>query len=776
MARANSIAATIGRNVPIWNRLIKTRPIGGYANIIANPAYKRLLSAEPWFRGLIPVLVITFLALIGLGNAIQLSKNRAEDLDRNQQLLALMAAKTVFALGDITSELSHATLQGSLSEILARKTMTGAMGHDRVFMMVRDDGLIYAGEPVISAQVGTYLADILTETNALLALGDSAGIQQTTLIGQDVEVFVTVHTLPNGLGSLVAYQPLNSILTPWRADVSLRVSIFIGTTMLLAVVLFAFFSQSSRAEHADTIYHETYTRVEMAFSRARCGLLDWDVERGRFYWSPSMYEILGQPLRKGLLGFGEVDRLVHSEDLDLLEMAEAILTDGLTNIDEVCRMRHADGSWVWIRFRAEVVEHPLTGSRHLVGIGLDVSEQIRLSEEKKTANTRLRESIETLSEAFVLWDKQNRLVVCNDAYRKLNGIPKTLAVAGASYVEIMSEATSPQPALQANLINDGSELENPKEYELDDGRWLQVNEVRTQDDGYVSIATDVTRIKGNQRALKLREQELEVSVLKLQQSERTLRELASKLERQREIAENANVAKTQFLNNISHEWRTPLNAIIGFSEMMRSEALGPIGNERYMEYCTDIHEAGDYMLKFINHVIDMSEIEAGRFKLEPEVVDVSKQIHACIEAVKADAQEHDIEISVKADDTLPLYLDRRAIRQVLLNLTTNALKFNKTAGQVAITTRRDKSHVYIAIADTGIGIAPEALPELGQPFKQVQSQLTKNHTGSGLGLAISKSLVEMHGGSLTIDSILDEGTVVTMKLPIDYKKIADAAE
>ena len=775
MAHADETAAAAGDRVPFWNRLTAAKSMGGYAVFMAHPAYQRLLSAEPWFKRLIPILIITFLSLIGLARAIQLSENRTDTLQTAKENLTLIASLIVERFDDVAPDLQEAALKEHLTATLAEALPIRATKNGRKLFIVKNDGFIYADAPISSGYRGTYLADILNDTQALLTFGKSAGVQTVSLIENGDTTFVTLHHLPHDLGAIAIYQPQDAILANWRADVSLNASIFLGTGVLLSVVLFAFFSQTSRAEEADLIYQETYARFDTALSRGKCGLWDWDVSRGRMFWSPSMYEILGLEPRHNLMGFGEIDQLVHPDDVDLLQTAENVLTRELTQIDQIYRMRHIDGHWVWVRARGEVVEHPNKESLHLVGICIDVSEQIKLSEENKTANMRLRESIESLSEAFVLWDQKNRLVVCNEKYRELNGIARELVVPGAPYAEIMSNAQTPQPALHANIVNDEGPIEHPTEHQLEDGRWLQIDEIRTRDGGYVSIGTDITRIKRNEEALLVREQELQTSVLELEKSEKHLQELAEKLTIQRELAESANMEKSAFLANISHEWRTPLNAIIGFSDVMKSGVFGPLGSDKYTEYCDDINHAGTYMLAFINDVLDMSEIEAGRFDLNHEKVNISEVILSCVDAVKGDTHTSEVNLTVDVPESLPIMADRRAMKQIIHNLLSNALKFNKQGGQIKVTCAGSLQNLAITISDTGIGIDPDILPEIGKPFKQVQSQFTKNHTGSGLGLAISKSLVEMHGGTLEIESNLNVGTNIRITLPINAQEETAAA-
>jgi two-component system cell cycle sensor histidine kinase PleC len=218
---------------------------------------------------------------------------------------------------------------------------------------------------------------------------------------------------------------------------------------------------------------------------------------------------------------------------------------------------------------------------------------------------------------------------------------------------------------------------------------------------------------------------------------------------------------------MSHELRTPLNAIIGFSEIMESGMFGPLGADRYEEYCKDIRNSGEYLLDVINDVLDMAKIEAGRIRLEFEDLALDPLLSEAMRVVSARAQDKQLTLTARLSPDLSLRADRRALKQIVLNLLSNAVKFTPAGGQVTIRARNVGNTVVVGIADTGIGIAPDALQRLGRPFEQVESQLTKSHQGSGLGLAISKSLVELHGGRMSIRSTVGRGTMVLVRMPLE---------
>jgi two-component system cell cycle sensor histidine kinase PleC len=245
-----------------------------------------------------------------------------------------------------------------------------------------------------------------------------------------------------------------------------------------------------------------------------------------------------------------------------------------------------------------------------------------------------------------------------------------------------------------------------------------------------------------------------------------LADLAQKYSEEKTRAEEANQAKSKFLANMSHELRTPLNAIIGFSEIMEQALFGPLGTEKYAEYCRDIHQSGQYLLEVINDILDMSKIEAGRICLELEDVRLGRFLNDAMRVVSARADDKKLSLTPDIARGIRLRADPRLLKQIVLNLLSNAVKFTPEGGRITIRARAGAGVVRIAILDTGIGIPHDALAKLGRPFEQVESQLTKSHQGSGLGLAIAKSLTRLHGGTMRMRSTLGRGTLVLLRLPV----------
>jgi cell cycle sensor histidine kinase DivJ len=234
----------------------------------------------------------------------------------------------------------------------------------------------------------------------------------------------------------------------------------------------------------------------------------------------------------------------------------------------------------------------------------------------------------------------------------------------------------------------------------------------------------------------------------------------------RDAALSASRAKSRFLANMSHELRTPLNAIIGFSEVMTREMFGPVGSARYQEYSRLIHESGGHLLELINGVLDMSKIEAGKFELYEELFVLEDAVESAVRFVRMQAERGGVVLRTHiAPGARTIFADKRAIKQILVNLLSNGVKFTPRGGEVQVRVSVDARGLELAVSDTGVGIAPADVQRLGQPFEQVEGEHVRSKEGTGLGLALVKGLAAMHGGDAQLESVLGEGTTVRVRLP-----------
>jgi PAS domain S-box-containing protein len=234
----------------------------------------------------------------------------------------------------------------------------------------------------------------------------------------------------------------------------------------------------------------------------------------------------------------------------------------------------------------------------------------------------------------------------------------------------------------------------------------------------------------------------------------------------RQQAEQSNKAKSAFLANMSHELRTPLNAIMGFSELLTQELFGPLGDARYREFAGDIFRSGKHLLAIIGDILDLAKVEAGQLTLDEREVDVVGLVQNSARLVSETARHRDITLDVAVPDGMVMVLvDPTRLRQILLNLLSNAVKFTPEGKFVTLSCDRDGDELYLRVADTGIGIDPDDLAKVMQPFHQVDNSFSRRYEGTGLGLPLTQSLVDLHGARMTIESELNQGTIVTVRLP-----------
>ena len=367
------------------------------------------------------------------------------------------------------------------------------------------------------------------------------------------------------------------------------------------------------------------------------------------------------------------------------------------------------------------------------GLGRDVTKEEEARRQAQLAEARLDAAIESMSDGFALFDEDDRLVRANGKLTELTREHGDLFQLGSSYEQILRGFAargmfqgSPEEVEKFVAARLAAHRNPPHEmeYQTAQGNWLRISETPTAGGGVAVVYGNVTQ---NKRA------------------EETLRKAA-------EEAEAANQAKSEFLANMSHELRTPLNAIIGFAEIISNQILGPIGNARYCGYAKDIHSSGTHLLEVINQVLDMSKIEAGRFDLHEEEVDVAEVLGGVARLMETMAADGGLTLTTRLPEPPPVLLaDRRVLRQIALNLLSNAIKFTPKGSKVELCARvEEDGDLSVVVTDTGIGIAEHDIPLALAPFGQIDNAITRERPGTGLGLPIVKALVELHGGALKI--------------------------
>jgi two-component system cell cycle sensor histidine kinase PleC len=535
---------------------------------------------------------------------------------------------------------------------------------------------------------------------------------------------------------------------------------------ILAVLLVI---QALRADGDARALADSEERFRVAVEAARCGIWEWRLDSGEIYMS----DITGAMLGWGGGGIASTEQVLERVAPEHRERVRQALLAAATHgaFDVSFRVSHPDGGATWIDARGQAVGERSDGRFvRLVGVALDVTEERIAQVRAQAAEVRLQGAIESVPEAFALWDRQSRLVLCNQNFRRFFAMPPRMLKPGASrqsverLMRLAYRQESPAPP-----------GEEGREVELSDGRWVQIAERRTGDGGFVVTCVDVTALKQQEETRRLNEEQLQRAVVGLERSREEAAELAQKYAAEKVRAEAANRAKSEFLANMSHELRTPLNAINGFSEMMVAEMFGPLGDKRYASYVQDILSSGQHLLALINDVLDMSKIEAGKMDLRFEPVRLDELATDTMRLIKNRAETAGLSVVIDVPMLPDVEGDYRALKQVLLNLLSNAVKFTPRGGKITLKAegRSDAmgERVKISVRDTGIGIAPNDLARLARPFEQIESQQSKTQQGTGLGLALSKSLIEMHGGMLEMESQPGLGTTVSFLLPIRQSRL-----
>ncbi|MEJ6790230.1 ATP-binding protein [Brevundimonas sp. BR2-1] len=526
------------------------------------------------------------------------------------------------------------------------------------------------------------------------------------------------------------------------------------------VVLLALLLQR-RQQGITQVWAASEQRFRGAVEAARCGVWEWDTDSETVTISEYMAQLMG--LERGVVTTDELMARIHPRYheavLHALRQAQTFGT-----FDVSFPVADAQGRARWIDARGQARgDRGDEGFTSVLGVALDTTEARRAKAQAQAAESRLRDGIESVSDAFVLFDKQGRLILSNQAFQDAFGFEEGVVRRGAFKQDLNRIAalaiTSDQPAAGGRV--------GAREIELNDGRWLQLVERFTSDGGSVVTAADITAIKRKEAERQRATERLHITITELEDREERLSLLARKYEVAMTRAEAANQAKSEFLANMSHELRTPLNAINGFSEIMAGEMFGPLGDARYKGYAADILKSGQHLLSLINDILDMAKIEAGKLTLHYEAVSLKEVVEDATRLMRGKIQEAGLNLLVDAPEMPEIDADYRGLKQVVLNLISNAVKFTPEGGDIVVAlSREDDDRVRVAVTDTGIGIAEKDLERLARPFEQVEGQHSKTTQGTGLGLALTKSLIELHGGELTIASEPGRGTTVGFVLPI----------
>lgn len=549
-----------------------------------------------------------------------------------------------------------------------------------------------------------------------------------------------------------------------REDLFARTPIWLGYALVLVAIavvvsalMTAFVRQNRIASEAAGAV-KALRDMSAALAAGRASPWRYDPAARAVSFSRALLEPLGLGARDRVFSLREISALVHPEDF---RTALAVFVGDPGDVTEgAARFRDPSGGWSRLYLRTALDQ---SGAER-TGFAFDLSTARAQSPAVVLAETRLKDAIESIPEAFVLWDAQGKLAVWNRRFTALFRLADKGLEQGLSCAEVWSRAGDRAEFFGRYFAVDASASDQSVEAALPGDRWIHVSRRRTAEGGLVCIASNVTDMRRRARAQKKKERELERLVADLEASRTELSETMRKYRIEKRRAEDANRSKSEFLAKMSHELRTPLNAINGFSEIMQAELYGPLGDGKYKEYVDDILSSGRHLLALIDDILDMSKIETGRVELDPKRIDLDRLVKECVRLVSRRAQEVGVSIDVSVASAPAIFADARAAKQVTLNLLSNAVKFTPRGGAVTVTAEADLDGVALVIADDGRGIEKTQLARLGAPFERGREDTTVQE-GSGIGLALSKSLMELMGGLLALSSEPGRGTIAAAVFP-----------
>lgn len=481
---------------------------------------------------------------------------------------------------------------------------------------------------------------------------------------------------------------------------------------------------------------------------------------------------------RGEYGPGDIESIVH-ERLKLVRRFEPHHFERERPNGTLLEVRGAplpDGGWV-------AVYTDITERRRSEQALLRARSDLEAAVQDRTAELRDKNQlldiiVGNVSHGISLFDTDLRLLVCNDLFLKLFDLPPDFGKPGTpfeAYIRWNAEHGEYGPGDVETLVQTRVALARQMtphrmQRSRPNGRVLEIIGNPVPGVGFVTSYSDITELRRVQDQLRdfattmeARVDERTVALTRyIAEREATERELLAA----KEMAEVANRAKSAFLANMSHEFRTPLNAIIGFSESLLAGYFGEM-TPKQMEYVEDIHKSGGHLLQLINDVLDLAKVEAGRMEPHIETLDPQHVVADSLEMMRLQAERAVVALSAEAATGLPLLqADERMLRQMLLNLLSNAVKFTPAGGKAWVTIAVQGPMLQFAVHDTGVGMAPQDIPKALAPFGQVRGVLSRDHQGTGLGLPLVKSLAELHGGRLELQSEPGKGTVATISLPL----------
>ncbi|MBC8338639.1 MAG: PAS domain S-box protein [Alphaproteobacteria bacterium] len=492
---------------------------------------------------------------------------------------------------------------------------------------------------------------------------------------------------------------------------------------------------------------ESEDRYALAVSGSNDGLWDWNIETNKNYMSPRFKEILGyqdDELENDVEVFFNA---LHPDDVERINEEVRKHFEEHVPYNTEYRLRRKDGDYIWIHAKGQAVWDDDGKPLRMAGSISDITERKKSDDALKASEARFAGILDIEPEAVIALGAKMNIRLFNQGAERIFGYDAD-EVIGQSLEMLMPER-----------FRNGH-----KKHIEEFDRSRETYRLMDQRQEIFGLKKDGTEFPASASVSKLEINGEIINTVLLQDITQRKEAEEALLDAKNE-AEQANRAKSEFLAAMSHELRTPLNAILGFADIIGHQYFGPVG-EKYQEYAGDIQASGMHLLELVNDILDLSAIEAGKQSLIKEKLSTLEIITECETFIEGKARTNGIGLTITIPDDLPpLYADKRAAKQILLNLLSNAVKFTPNGGKITVSAKATKKTTTLKITDTGIGIPAENIPKLTDPFTRGGTDPYRTEQGWGLGLSITKSLVDLHDGTLDIQSKLGKGTTVTVTLP-----------
>jgi PAS domain S-box-containing protein len=545
----------------------------------------------------------------------------------------------------------------------------------------------------------------------------------------------------------------------------------------------------TKRRQMENALQETQKQLQVAYRLAEIGSWNWNFSDKTITWSEEVYRMIGRDFQQ--LDFHDTKhpQIYTRESWELLKKTanDSLKTGKSCQIE--LELVHPDGSNRWVNWIGGVIYDHRGKIAGMHGTVQNITERKRMEKALLEAQKQLQDAYRLAKIGIWNWNPSEKTITWSEELYRITGQKfEQLTFPDTHHPQVYTRKSWEQ---LKRAVNDcwktGKSIQLELEVMHPDGstHWLNwicgaIYDNSEKIIGVHGTAQNITERKRAEEEIRQHRDHLEELVAaRTTELRKVNAELADENNRRKAIeealyiakeqAEAANQAKSDFLANMSHELRTPLNSVIGFSEVLKNQLFGPL-NEKQQEYVQFILGSGKHLLNLIDDILDLSKVEAGKMELNPQIFSIKEMLTGINLMFREKALNHGIHISMEiaADVPAQINADGKIVKQIMFNLLSNAVKFTPDSGSVKITAKfaKDNNSVTLAVEDTGIGIKTDDLPKIFLPFSQIESPYTKTKTGTGLGLAVTKRLVELHGGTVQMESKLGKGSKVTIIIPI----------